>query len=131
MRVLCMTLANKALDNDSFLPLELLAACADMIDAGLDVHWIDEPVRLDNEQRLIEQARVLDPDVVFFCCQSAAMRPVMVQLSISTGSRLGNDFVSTGALYPLANWRDALPINSIHGKETQLLGRRRMQSGCS
>ena len=105
---------------DALLPLELLATVADMIDAGYEVHWFDEQVHPGNRRRITEDACAINPDVVFFCCQSRAWHPVMASIAASANSLVGNDYVGSGAMHPLGEWRELLSHHGVsadaHGK---------------
>ena len=126
MKILCITLANPSPCTDALLPPELLATVADMIDAGYEVHWSDEPVHPGNQCRITEDARAIKPDVVFFCCQSRAWQPVMASIAASANSLVGNDYVGSGAMHPLGEWRELLSERGLatvaHEKQIESTG---------
>lgn len=95
------------------LPIQLLSLVGELIDAGHQVHWPDESLNYQNKDRLIADANLFNPDVLFFACGDQRTQSLMASVAVKTNSVLGNQFINEETMRPARQWCDALTDQDI------------------
>ncbi len=93
------------------LPIQMLAIAADLIEAGHNVHWPEESLSHANMDRVVADARVFAPDMVFFACCDLRSQHLMATVAVKTGGVSGNEFLNDATLRPARYWCDQLVNN--------------------
>jgi len=117
MKIICITLARSSVDypiqNSFLLPLQLLAIAGDLLDAGHQVSWVDEVLRRNNMDKVIDQVASASPDVLFFACVEQPSLLLTASIAVKTDSLLGNEFICEDVMRPASKWRDTLCNHNI------------------
>lgn len=95
------------------LPIQMLAIAADLIEAGHNVHWPEESLSEANMDRVVADARVFAPDMVFFACCDLRSQHLMATVAVKIGGVSGNEFLNDATLRPARYWCDQLVNNDF------------------
>ena len=119
MKIVCIGLAqslknsqqspdNNTVTQSSVLPEKFKAVIVNLIDAGHEVNWIEQPLCPLTVDEAITEVTGINPDVLFFACDAGMALPLMATVAVRCAGSGGGDYICDGMLRPARQWCNTL-----------------------